>query len=249
MTGNWSSPGHIRYLPMSCSGCPVGAHSEWAALTMSERDMLDAGKTGCEVPAGQVVFREGDDCRGVYCVESGLIGIRKTDSAGNSVLLGRMANPGDLLGYRPFLAGEPHRGTAEALMPSVVCFIDGATVRRLLERNPALGKRFLQLASRAMGAAEEGYFESLSLTARARLAHLLMVLKERFGVPQDDGGLVLHLPFSRRDLAALIGTQPESLSRLIRDLSADGVAEFSGRTVQVRDIDRLHAEFAPQDRH
>ena len=249
MARKGSPPRHARYLSIDCSDCPVGAHSEWAALTMTERHMLNAGKTGCKVPAGQVVFREGDACRGVYCVKSGLLSVRMTDSAGNSVFLGRMANPGDILGYRPFLVGEPHWGTAVALMPSVICFINGTTVRRLLDRNPALGQRFLQRASRALRNADEGYFESLSLTARARLAHLLMVLKERFGEDDDDGGFVLNLPFSRRDLAAVVGAQPESLSRLIRDLGADGVAKFSGRKVQVHDIERLHAEFAPEDRH
>ena len=249
MSRKHSVPGGGKYIPMDCFVCQSRARSEWSALTDGELRLLNAAKICRLYESGEIIFHEGEPCRGVYCVESGLVGIRKTDGNGNSILLGRMGYPGDMLGYRPFLADEPHRGTGETLEPSVICFIQAATVRQLLDSNPALGLQFLQRASRAMGEAEEEYFESLSLSARARLAHLLMVLNDRHGKPDGERGFVLELPFSRRDLAALVGTRPESVSRLIREMAKDGVVRFSRRRVHVADTDRLLAEFAVDDHH
>lgn len=56
----------------------------------------------------------GDRCKGLYFVRSGLVGIRKIDKEGQSTLL-RLAGNGDALGYRPFLAKQPHRACAEVI--------------------------------------------------------------------------------------------------------------------------------------
>jgi CRP/FNR family transcriptional regulator len=216
-------------------------------LTHAELRLLDSAKVCRAYRRGEIIFHEGDPCRGVYCVETGLVGIRKVDSEGNTALLERMGFPGATLGYRPYLAGEPHRGSAEALENSVICFVDGVTVKRLLEHNPGLGLQFLERTARALGEAEEAYFQSLTLTARTRFAHLLVVLKERYGTTAEDGSLTLELPMARRDLAAMIGARPESMSRIIRKLNDDGIARFSGRTVEVPSVRRLIDELGNTD--
>ena len=75
--------------------------------------------------------------------------------------------------------------------------------------------------------------------------HLLLVLARRHGRPRSDGSRIIDLPLSRRDLASMIGTRHETLSRIIGRLEADGVAMFSGRHVHVPRIDALMREVDP----
>ncbi len=233
---------------VSCFDCHFRDSSEWSALTDEQIKFIDTDKISREYKRGDVVFREGDESLGVYCIKRGLVGIRKTDAEGNSVLLGRLGHPGSTLGYRPFLAGESHQGTAEALKQSTVCFIDGAMVRDLLNANPALGLSFLESAAKALGEAEEDYFQSAAHSLRTQILHLLLVFKDRYGQTDKDGGLLVELPVSRQDMAAMVGARPESMSRAIRELSDEGIAKFSGRTVQVPDIDSLFNELEPEFR-
>lgn len=222
----------------NCFQCQARGKTEWCVLTDDELELVDQGKTCREFLPGEAIFHEGDECSGVHCIESGLIGIRKMNSSGSEILL-RLSHPGDTMGYRSFLAGDDHNNTAEALEPSVLCFIDKATVNALLKLNPTLGLRFLRHAVEDLDAAEEKVLQSATLPVRARFAHLLLVLKDRYGVSGENGELNLELPLSRQDMAAMIGIRPESMSRTIRSFEEDNVAHFSGRRVRVPDLEGL----------
>ncbi len=145
----------------------------------------------------------------------------------------RLAHPGDTLGYRPFLAGEQHRSGAEAIETARVCFLPKVIVRQILISNPELGAGFLQRTARALGAADERFFETVTLPARVRLIHLLMTLRERCGHIVEDGSLYLELPLTRGDIASMLGIRAESLSRLISEIQAEDLAHFSGNKIKI----------------
>jgi CRP-like cAMP-binding protein len=231
--------------PLNCFTCQVRDRAEWCVLSDAEVELLNKGRVTKEYLPGEVIFHEGDPCRGVFCMESGMVGVRKTDADGNSVLL-YLVTPGDTLGYRALLAGEDYRASAEALEPTRICVIDTPTVRSLLEHNPALGLRYLKRVSKSLGNAEEKILHNATLSVRARFAHLLMVLLDKYGQKNIEGPTEFELPLSRHDLASMIGTTPESMSRTIKKMESDGVAKFAGRTVFIPEIESLVMEFEPE---
>lgn len=222
--------------------CQMRDHSEWSVLTEDELNFLNLKKVCRKYARGVVVIHEGDSCRGIYCVESGLIGIRKTNADGNSVLLGRLAGAGSTFGYRPLLAKENHRASAEIMKESIICFIEKKAVWELLSHNPNLGLKFLQMATRDLGKAEEEILQLSTLDLRTRFVHLLLVFMKHYGTVSRDGMVKLELPLSRRDLAAMVGARPETITRVIRKIEEDGIAEFSGRMVTIPEVLRLHKE-------
>jgi len=224
--------------PRNCFTCQSRGRTEWCVLTDDELELVNQGKSCREFLPGETVFHEGDPCGGVHCIESGLIGIRKINASGSEILL-RLNHPGDTMGYRSFLAGNNHNNSAEALEPSVLCYIDGATVSSLLKINPGLGLRFLMHAANDLDDAEEKVLQSATLPVRARFAHLLLVMRDRYGVAGDNGDLTLDLPLSRQDMAAMIGIRPESMSRTIRSFEEDNIANFTGRRVHVPSLEVL----------
>jgi CRP/FNR family transcriptional regulator len=72
--------------------------------------------------------------------------------------------------------------------------------------------------------------------------HLLLVLVRRHGRRLENGAQLIELPVSRRDLASMIGTRHETISRIISRLETDGIAYFSGRQVTVPNVETLAAE-------
>ena len=200
--------------------------------------MLDRAKTCNVYDPGQVIFYEGNACLGIHCLESGTVKLRKANSGADDVVVG-LAEPGDVLGYLAYFGEGGYTTTAEAVTSCRVCFVDRAVIKTLIHRNPALGLEFLKRISRDVERSEGERVRALSLPLRARAAHLLLVLKDRNATADDDGRLTIELPLSRKDLAAMLGTRPESLSRLIRDFETEGIATFGTNAVVVPDLDVL----------
>lgn len=225
----------------SCFTCQSRDRSEWCQLEGADLRLLNQVKVTNVYQPGQVIFYQGNPCLGIYCVESGTVALRKNDAAGNSVIV-RLVHAGDTLGYRAFFAGDSYRASADALVPSRVCFIDKNAVRTLLDHNPNVGMAFLRHMAKDLEDAEEAKLHAAALPVRARLAHLLLVLKDRFGSVLQDGTLRIELPLSRQDIAAMIGTRPETVARAVKSLEDDGVARFKGRAVLVEDLDALMDE-------
>jgi len=228
-------------IKISCFACEARDVSEWCALSEEDLTLIDDAKKTREYLPGEVLFHQGDPCLGLYCFEKGMVGIRKVDPDGNSVLLG-ISFPGETLGYRALLLSEEHQVSAEALKPTTICFIDKSTVRALLDRNPALGLQYLKRAARDASEAEDKFLQSVTLSVRARFAHLLLVMRDRYETVSSDGEVTMELPLSRQDLAAMIGIRPETMSRTIRQFESDGIAHFSGRTVRVPKVADLFDE-------
>ena len=225
----------------ACVVCHVGPRSDWHDLDEAASRLLAGGRRRREYGSGELVFAQGQQNDGVHCVSGGTVGIRRLDDNGNSVLL-ELAYPGDTIGYRSFLTGSEHKTSAEALGPSVVCHIDRATIAALLAGNPALGLRFLKRSIGELEHAHDMMFRQATLSNRDKLVHLLLVLVGRHGRRNSNGSQSIDLPVSRRDLASMIGTRHETISRIIGRLETDGVAHFSGRQVTIPSLEALAAE-------
>lgn len=187
------------------------------------------------------LYDQGDAGNGVYCIQGGLVGLRRVDADGNSVLL-RLCPAGTTVGYRAFLSKEPHVNSAEVLTPSVVCFIDRSLVAALLSKNPQLGERFLEHSIADLSATESDHVRILTKSLKSRFLHIMMVFYEQVGYQDQAGCPSLDIPVKRADLAEIIGAQPESISRLIRKLQVEGLLQFEGRHVRITDMDALLRE-------
>jgi CRP/FNR family transcriptional regulator len=221
--------------------CKVEEDSEWRTLSADQVKLFNKAVICRSYKAGETIFMQGDPCKGLYIIESGMIAVRKMDSEGRTAVI-RLGYPGDSLGYRPLLAREDHRASAEVTKDSRVCFINAKTMWELILSNPDLGLRFLERTAKALGEVESRFFEVAALSVRVRLVHLLILLRDKCGSVTEDGTLVLELPLTRQDLASMIGARPESVSRAFHELKKDGLARSSGRQVHVTQYARLIEE-------
>lgn len=221
-----------------CIDSKIRRNTVWATLTSEEVDLFNRNVICREHATGETIFMEGDNCKGLYFVEGGMVGVRKVDFDGQSTLV-RIASKGDTLGYRPFLAKQPHRAGAEVIEDARVCFIDSATVRTILQNNHELGMQFLERTARALGEAEERIFEMATLNVDTRVIHLLILYHDQWGRHLEDGSVQITLPITRDDMASMIGAHPDSVTRAIRQLESKGIVQVEGRTVHIEEFDSL----------
>jgi len=230
----FQSPRHVN-----CAHCEHRAE-EWCSLG-DDISTLNEAKTCNVYQPGQIIFYQGNPCLGLYCIEQGTVALRKGDAQGNEVLV-RLAHDGDTLGVRTFFAQGKYSTAAVALTECRICFIERPVVDQLLLDNPQTTSLFLKNIACKLHDAEEDKMRLSTLSVRTRLAHLLLELKDHYGDVDDKGVLRIELPLSRQDIASMIATRPETLSRTIRALEKDNVASFSKRTVSVFDLDALFDE-------
>ena len=108
---------------------------------------------------------------------------------------------------------------------------------QFLSQNLELGQRFLRRLATELEAAEATRLCAIAMPLRARLASLLLELNGRFGA---EGSLVL--PLSRQEIASMLGTRPETITRNIRLLEKTGYVKFLGREVIINDHAGLSQE-------
>jgi CRP-like cAMP-binding protein len=223
---------------LNCLTCENRRLSEWCNLCPEDAQLLSRAKVVNRYKAGQTIFYQGNPPLGLYCVESGQVVLRKTDAEGRSVIV-RLAGRGQTLGYRAFFSGQTYASSAEAATDCTICWIDKAVVNELVSRNPDLVISFLKHVSQDLAEAENAHLRAATLPIRARLAHFLLSLKDHEGTVDDEGQIVIDLKLSRQDIAAMLGTTPETIARTTRQLTDDQVAIFDKRTVTIPDLDRL----------
>lgn len=231
-----TTPPHTK-----CIHCPTRENTEWRDLNEEQLDLIDKFKQTSDLEAGEIIYQQGTKSEGVYCIQSGLVGIRQLDADGNEALL-RLCNPGDTIGYRALLSNSEHTHFAEVLAPSHICFIDRRVVTDLLSQNPNIGERFLVRSLKELSDVENSYVRTQNLNVRTRLLHCLMVLFEQYGSKSEKGDYILEIPVSRKDLASLIAVAPESISRTINRLEEDNLVRFDGRNAHFSDIDAIFDE-------
>lgn len=231
-----------------CGTCGGGKNdSSLCGLARSGLESDNLQRTHRTYDVGQNVYLEGDRCDGVYCLKAGLIAIRKTDVNGNSAVV-RLVQPGEAFGHRSFLANECHAGTAEILVKSKLCFIPRASLENLLAQSPDVAVRFTRRVARDLREIEELYLLTTTQPVRKRLAHLLLSLKTRYSNVEsesenEEDEIIIELPLSRQELAAAIGTRPETIARTIKKLEEDELAFFKGRQVTIPSIELLQEDF------
>ena len=125
--------------------------------------------------------------------------------------------------------------TCEALAPSEVIAIDGATMVGLLKASPDASLRMLsQLSRRLRWQVQE--IENLTLhNATYRLVGYLLRLADDRG----DGTATVRLSMPKHVLASRLNIQPETLSRIFARLSRDGLIEVQGLDVALLDAEAL----------
>ena len=216
---------------------PLRSSRETASAERLMDQLRAAGRSRIYEP-GTSLFEQADACNGVYLIEHGLVGLRKLDEDGSSMLV-NLARPGDFVGYSPLLSGEDHDTSAEVLQPSRIAFIDLAAARRLMREHPEFLSTLLRQATRDLKALEDKYLQMATRQAHERLASLLLSLKNFAQNDAARSDCRFELPLMNKDIADLIGIRPETLSRAIGHLRSAGLAELRDHMVHIPSVARL----------
>jgi CRP/FNR family transcriptional regulator, dissimilatory nitrate respiration regulator len=179
---------------------------------------------------GESIFLEGDAADGFYIVADGQVKIFKTSLDGKEQIL-HIYGPGSPFGEVPVFSGSRFPANAQALANSRILFLPRKAFVALITRNPSLSMNMLaELSMRLRQFTVQ--IENLSLKeVPARLASYLIYLSR-----EQDSPARVTLDISKGQLASLLGTIPETLSRIFAKMSAQNLIRVDGKDIHLLDI-------------
>lgn len=181
----------------------------------------------------QDIYLEGDETTRVYFVQSGRVKTSKVTDGGKELITG-LYGPGEFFGYLPVLAHTPHADSAVAVDDSQLVYIPTDDFAALLYRNAEVSRQFIRLLAGRVGEREAELLAMAYSSIRRRVADTLLRLHEQGG---GEPGTCVQL--SREDMAAVVGTAPESLVRTLSEFRADGLIELTPKNIRVLEPDKL----------
>jgi CRP/FNR family transcriptional regulator len=180
---------------------------------------------------GQLIFSEGDEGHGFYVVVSGRVKIFKLSADGKEQIL-HIFGAGEPIGEVAVFAGQRFPANAEALEDSRLFFFPRTNFMELIRRNPAIALNMLAELSRRLRRFA-ALIEGLSLKeVPGRLAVYLIHLSET-----HKGADQINLGVSKGQLSSLLGTIPETLSRILTKMNKAGLIQAEGSR-RIRILDR-----------
>ncbi|MCP5464632.1 MAG: Crp/Fnr family transcriptional regulator [Deltaproteobacteria bacterium] len=192
---------------------------------------FDQHKTCNYYKKGQVIFHEGTRPIGLFCIRSGQVKICRTGLEGKEQIV-RLAKSGSIIGYRSFLAEELYSASAIAIEGTTICCIDRDDLNKALASNPLFYKNLVKLMSFDLRKSEDLVFGLAQKSARERLAEVLLLLKEEFGIdPLDSAKLGVQL--SRQELSTYTGVATETIIRLLSEFKQEGWVDLQGRQIRI----------------
>jgi CRP/FNR family cyclic AMP-dependent transcriptional regulator len=204
-----------------------------ADLDDERRGRLLAGAKPLKLGRNNMPYAAGDRPDSVYFVRSGRIKIVRSNAAGAEVIVG-IRTTGDIFGELAWLpeSGEHLRKTsAIAIEPSVVDSIRVDDFAAFLRTDALLARAFARGVTRRLAATQQELTELTGKSVPGRLVDVLGRLASSHGIEEPDGALRIGMNLTHKDLADLIGTSRETLTKELAVLVDVGLLRVAHKTV------------------
>jgi CRP/FNR family transcriptional regulator len=184
---------------------------------------------------GQSLFSDGMKATGMYGIISGKVKIYKMSLDGKEQIL-HIFGEGEFFGEVPVFAGGSYPAHADALEDSRFLFFPRAELVALIQKEPSLAMNMLAILSLRLRRFTH-LIEDLSLKdVPGRLAAYLLYMSDREGRSAR-----LELDITKGQLASLLGTIPETLSRILGRMSQQELIRVEGRKIELLDREALES--------
>jgi CRP/FNR family transcriptional regulator, cyclic AMP receptor protein len=220
-----------------CIACPMHKDRLFCNLPETALAGLDAISSSATYPRSSVLFVEGQSPRGVFILCNGKVKLFGTSSSGKALIF-RIADPGEIIGLPSTLSGKPYELTAEALEPIQANFIRRDDFLSFLGKYGDAALRVAQMLGEIYYATcREVRYLGLSSSAAEKLARFILDLKPAKNSEPGKARVVLAL--THEEVANMIGSSRETVSRLFTGLKNKQFVDIHGTTLTILNKEAL----------
>ena len=217
----------------NCLKCTFREQRLFCDLPREALMKLQAIKATSVYPKGTMLCLEGQPPRGVYVLCTGRAKLSTTSSEGKSIIL-RIAEPGEVLGLTAAVSNAPYEATVETLEPTQANFISQNDFSRFLQDFPEVGMKVAQqLTHNCKCAYNEIRSLGLSNSVPEKIARLLLEWARhplKISDAKKTPEIPIRVTLTQEEIAQLVGTSRETVSRVLGDFKKKGWLRVKGAT-------------------
>jgi len=180
-----------------------------------------------------ILVQENDPGETMYMIMSGKVKVSNVGPDGKEVILS-VLGPGEYFGEMTLLDDEPRSATVVTLEPTEMLLLRRRDFMSLLENNVGMLSALLATLSKRLRHANSQIRSLALLDVLGRIAKLLLEIADKDGRKLLDGTVVFRRP-THQEIASMVGTSRETVSRMIGELSRSNLIKISGKDIIIRD--------------
>jgi CRP/FNR family transcriptional regulator, cyclic AMP receptor protein len=216
----------------NCVTCPHREDRLFCNLPPTAVQRLSMITSASSYPKGATLFVEGQAARGVFILCAGRVKL-STSSIDGKTLIVRISEPGEVLGLPATVTGKPYELTADVIEPAQANFISRADFLNFLCECGEVSLRVAQqLGETYHSAIAEMRTIGLSHSAGEKLARFLLDLSA--DCDEGKGEVRLTLTLTHEEIAQMIGTSRETVTRLFAEFKKKQLLQVKGSTVIIK---------------
>ena len=182
---------------------------------------------------GDAVYREGEYGDALYILTSGVLKVFRPYSGSKEATL-RLLKPWDIFGHLAFEGETRQRAYVEAVTECEVIKVPKVFVERAIRQEPLVAFKLMTLLELRLVQYEELVKCLLPRETEVRLAKLLPILAQKFG-ERTDGVVTIDLRLTHQDLAAMVASTRESVTKVLNDMRSRDLIEVSSGRITLKD--------------
>ena len=186
---------------------------------------------------GSAIFFEGDPGDALYMIRSGTVKISRVAEDGREKTLAFFGK-GEVFGEMALVDGGPRSAIAQALDDTKLYALLRSDFLSLLAGNVELALGLIKVLSDRLRRTNAQLMDLVFRDVRGRVAHTLLDLAKIHGVPMK-GGRMISMKLTHQEIANLVGTARETVSRTFAELQDSGIIRVEGRNIVLLDATQL----------
>jgi CRP/FNR family transcriptional regulator len=183
---------------------------------------------------GDAIYSEGEYGDALYVLISGVVKLFRPYSGSKEATL-RLLRPWDIFGHLAFAGETRQRAYAEAVTECKVTKVPKIFMERAIRREPRAALKMMTLLELRLVQYEELVKCLLPRETEARLANLLPILARKFGERYEGGPVTIDLRLTHQDLAAMVASTRESVTKVLNEMRSRGVVKVEGGRITLKD--------------
>jgi len=209
---------------------------------LSEEDLLGLAPlfTEKKVKKGTILFLEGDEGEELFLIKSGVVKIYRLDEFKEIILA--LFREGDFFGEMSLIStGLTRSATAETLEVCTLYTLKRSSFVQFMEKSPKLCLKLLETTMDRLRRANEQIYDLTFLGVRSRIMKTIIRLSEQHGI-STEAGLVINVKLTHQQLANMVGTVRESVTKVLQELLDEGAIQIDKKMITLKNIDAIKRE-------
>ncbi|MCW3089874.1 MAG: Crp/Fnr family transcriptional regulator [Ferruginibacter sp.] len=190
---------------------------------------IKANKQTIQFKKGELIFKEGEEVKGIYFVFTGTVKVHKKWGKEKELII-RFAKNGDIIGHRGLGEDTSYPVSGTAIEPTTVCFVDLDFFKTTLKVNNEFAIRLLMFYADELQRSERKMNNLAHMQVKGRIADALVTLKNKFGATGDGA---INILLSRQDLASYCGTTYETVFRILNEFNEKKIITVNNKSIAI----------------